>query len=391
MVCTTAALVGIGLGLAWVALLVRAHRMGRDFPELAADADVSGAGAPPRISVIIACKDEERDIEACVRSVFDQDYPDLEVVVVDDRSTDGTRAVLDRLRDELGPRLRVSSVDELPPGWGGQCHALHVGVTSSTGAWLCFTDADCQLDARTTLSVAWADIDAHRADMLSILPRMDAPTPWEKIYLPLCSFVLLSRLRIADVNDPSSTAAYANGAFLLVRRDTYADLGGHERVRGYVNDDVRLAQLAKQAGARIRVVSNRDLVRTRMYASPRAAWHGWSRNFYGTLRSARNLQRAVAFAAGLFVLPWLGLAATCALAAWVDPGYRAAALAWAVPVGVSHLGLARLYRAFCVGAAWSLAYLPGAVFVTAILANAAGRARRRAGTTWHGVHYDHPA
>ena len=384
------ALAGAVMALVWIAQLVRFHRAGARFPELGSDSHERPLADAPLISVVISGKDEQAGIEACVRSVLGQDYPNLELVVVDDRSTDSTRAILDRLSSEFGTRLQVLTIDELPPGWGGQSHGLHCGVGLSRGEWLCFTDADCQFDSPSTLSMAWREAETNDVQFLSILPRMNAPTAWEKVYLPLCSFMLLMRLRIDEVNDPCKRAAYANGAFMMISRATYADLGGHQRVRGYVNDDVRLAELAKQTGVSLRVVGNQDLLSTRMYPTMRAAWSGWSRNFYGTLHSSRNLRDALLFTVSLFVAPWALFALSLALAAWISPAFQLTAACWAAPVLVSHLGLSRLYRAFRVGTGWSLAYLPGAVFVSAMLARSALRARRRAGTTWHGVHYDHP-
>lgn len=388
---TLTALAGALLGLWWIAYLLRFHRAGRAFPELHAGSHPAAppGEAGPSLSVIVAAKDEEAAVERCVRSLVAQDVADLEVVVVDDRSVDATPRVLERLRQELAPRLTIVSVRELPPGWGGQCHALHEGVRASRGEWLCFTDADCRLEAPRALTVAWREARASGAELLSVLPRMEAPTAWERVYLPLCSFTLLVHLRIAAVNDPADPAGYANGAFLLVRRAAYERQGGHARVRGLVNDDVALARLAKREGVAVRVASTRDLVRTRMYSTARAAFAGWTRNFYGTLCSAAALSRALLATLALFVAPWPALLACLALAAR-EPAWRPAALAWALPVLVSHLGLWRLYGACGLPARASLAYLPGALFVAAILARAALRAARRAGTTWHGVHYAHP-
>lgn len=125
-----------------MAYLLRFHGAGRAFPELHAGSHPDPPTTEaPRLSVIVAAKDEQETVERCVRSLVAQDVPHLEVVIVDDRSADRTPEVLERLRRELARALTVVTIRELPAGWGGQCHALHQGVRASRGEWLCFTDA----------------------------------------------------------------------------------------------------------------------------------------------------------------------------------------------------------------------------------------------------------
>src|SRR6185295_4535540 len=146
------------------------------------------------------------------------------LVVVDDRSRDRTPAIIAELAEQTeqaaasGGRMRAVTVTTLPEGWGGQNHALRQGVAASDGEWICFSDADCRFDSPRTLSIAAREAAARGADLLSILPRMEAPTLWERCYLPICCMVFMMRLRIGQVNDAASPAAYANGAFLLIRR-----------------------------------------------------------------------------------------------------------------------------------------------------------------------------
>jgi len=376
--------------VAWIVHLVRLDAVGRSFPELSSSSyPPLEEDDAPKVTVIVSAKDEEEDIEACVRSILAQDYPHLELLVVDDRSTDGTPAILERLRGELDT-LSVLTIDALPSGWGGQNHAISRGVEASEGEWLCFTDADCIFDSNLTLAVAVQDARANDVELLSILPRMEAPSSWEKVYLPICALVHLVRLRIAEVNDPASPAAYANGAFMLIRRRAYEGLGGHASVRGFVGDDVRLAQIAKRDGVAIRVAGNTDLCRTRMYGTIGGAYSGWSRNLWGALQSPAALGGALMMVVGLFVVPWLCLSLSAGLSLAL-PEWQLVALAWLVPVLITHLGLMRLYSAFSISPAWSLLFWPGAIFVTAIVARATLRAIHGRGMTWHGVHYAQPA
>jgi chlorobactene glucosyltransferase len=384
-------LAAAGAGLVWAGLwiltLARFHALGKAFPELTPESPK--ATSSESIALVVAGRDEEDHLEACVRSLLAQDYPALELVFVDDRSSDGSREILARLEQELAPKLRALHVDELPPGWGGQTHGLHRGVAASQSEWICFTDADCRFESEQTLSIAMADAQTHGAEFLSVIPRLEAPTVWERTYLPLCSFVLVTGLEIGQVNDPQHPAGYANGAFILIRRAAYERLGGHDAVRQLVNDDVGLARRAKRLGVSLRVAGNKRLLQTRMYESLGGAWRGWSRNLYGVLRHVPRLSRALLSALSLFVLPWLALIASLVACA-LDPAWIPALATWGLTVVIAQAGLWRLYEASEITPAYSLLSLPGALFVSALLANSLGRSVRRTGTTWHGVHYPHP-
>ncbi len=370
----------------WLVTLWRFSRVTRGLPVLRSG-KASATSPAPRISVIVAAKDEAGNIEACVRSILAQDWPSLELVVVNDRSTDDTLPILERLAREYGERLRVLTIRQLPDGWGGQNHAISQGVQVARGEWLLFTDADCKLDAPDTVSTAYAEAEARRADILSIVPRMEAPTFWEQVYLPLCCLVFMMRLRIGEVNQEDSSAAYANGAFMLVRRSAYESLGGHARVRDQLNDDIALAHLAKTEGYCLRIAGNADLVRTRMYGSARQAWNGWARNFYGTLRTPRNLGLALGGTFALFVMPWMLLLTCAALAFWGDPRWGGAVLGWGAVVLVSHVGAWAVAWGLALRPAASLLYFPGALFVSAIVARAWGRAWRNTSMVWQGARY----
>jgi len=385
---------GCAVALLWIVRLRGFARTTGTLPSLdprshAEPSSGAPAGPPARISVVVAAKDEEENIEACVRSILMQDHAAFDLTVVNDRSRDRTGEILAGLEREFAGRLRVVTVDVLPEGWGGQNHALRQGVAASDGDWLCFTDADCRLDSARTLSIAAREAAASGADLLSILPRMEAPTLWERCYLPICCLVFMMRLRIAEVNRADSPAAYANGAFMLVRRSVYEALGGHGRVKNELNDDIALAAMAKRQGFRIRIAGNTGLCRTRMYGSIRRAWDGWTRNFCGTLPTPRALLGALGAMLILFVLPWLGLAGSLAALGSGPAGAGTLALcaAWGAAVLVSHAGMWAAYPFFGSSAWQSVLYPPGALFVAAIVSRAAIRSLRRTGTIWQGAHY----
>jgi ABC-type multidrug transport system fused ATPase/permease subunit len=224
---------------------------------------------------------------------------------------------------------------------------------------------------------------------------MEAPTLWERCYLPICCMVFMLRLRIGEVNRSDRPAAYANGAFMLIRRHVYETLGGHGKVRNELNDDIALGRMAKRDGFQLRLAGNGGLYRTRMYGSVRRAWDGWTRNFCGTLGSTRELLAALAITVALFIVPWAGLVASLigASSPVSSPSTTSSVLSAAVPIAwglaviVSQLGMWAAYPFFGSSAWHSLLFPPGAVFVAAIVARATIRSFRRSGTSWHGAHY----
>jgi glycosyltransferase involved in cell wall biosynthesis len=186
----------------------------------------------PRISVVLAAKDEQRDLEPCVTALLGQDYPDFELTVVDDRSRDRTPAILRRLRRRHGDRVQVLTVKRLRDGWTGKNNAMREGVAASTGPWLLFTDADCRITSTRALAIAMREALDTEADLFSIAPVLEARTWWERVLQPAWAFVLMTWFMPHRVNDPRQPTAYANGAFMLMRKDAYEAIGGHVRVPG---------------------------------------------------------------------------------------------------------------------------------------------------------------
>jgi len=372
-----ASLLGLLVVALWLANLIGFSGIKRAMPLLDEGSHPGPPSATPaRVSVVVAAKDEEAGIEACIRSIAAQDHGAFELIVADDRSSDRTPELLTKLAAEL-PVLKPLRIDVLPEGWGGQNHALTRGVEASGGEWICFTDADCVWRSPRMLSIAAREAAASGADLLSVLPNLDSPSAWEQLAAPLCIAVFMLRLRMGDVNAPKKPAAYANGAFLLIRRSVYEELGGHGRVKGQLNDDIAMAKLVKQRGLKLRLCANAGLYTTRMYGTPAESWRGWTRNFRGTLVHRAELLKAAATAAALFLAPWAGFAVTAALGGWT------AAAAFALAVLVSHVGAALVYPAFGSRAAASLLYPLAGAFVTAV----AARAAFGGSTVWQGARY----
>jgi chlorobactene glucosyltransferase len=257
--------------------------------------------------VLVAAKDEEANIGTCVRTLVDQDYPNYEIIVIDDRSTDRTPELVDELQRAHPQRVRGLHVTHLPDGWFGKNNAMRLGVRAADGEWYCFVDADCRQTSRRTLSVAMREALNTGADLLSVLPVLETRSFWERVIQPVCSAIMVIWFNPEKVNNPKAKAAYANGAFMPMPRDHYRAIGGHEAVRTELNEDMHMARITKECGRRLLVVENEGLYLTRMYASFAEAWRGWSRIFYGVFKTFRRLAASLGLLLVASVFPCLSL------------------------------------------------------------------------------------
>jgi glycosyltransferase involved in cell wall biosynthesis len=244
----------------------------------------SPAGAwddPPLVSAIIPAKDEEAMIADCLTSVCAQNYPRLEILVIDDRSSDRTNEIAQSFA-ERDARVRVMTNDHLPPGWTGKTYVLHRAALQARGQWLWFLDADT-VHAPQFLGVMMEYARTQRAALVSLLPELRCETFWEQVVQPLGGIVLMQSFALHKVNDDRSKLAFANGQSILVERSAYQAAGGHEAVRDRFVEDIGLAQKVKVLGLPIRTTLVRGLVTCRMYASLGQLVRGWSRILYDAL------------------------------------------------------------------------------------------------------------
>ena len=309
------ALLVIGGLAAWILLLFRRAPAARDDAE--------------SVSILIPARNEEANIEEAVRAACAQTASRVEVVVLDDGSTDATPRLLASLRAEC-PRLRVVGGQPLPSGWAGKAWACwQLGSEHARRDWLLFADADVRLDPEAA-SRALAAARAQRADFLSAFPRQLVPTPGEALLAPLMYLLLMAYLPMAFIRShslPSLSAAC--GQFMLVRRDAYLAADGHRAVAGTLHDGIKLARRMKAAGFSIGIVDGQDLATCRMYAGFRASWQGFARNAYEALGSPAALAIMTTLNAALFVLPFLALPVS---ALWGGAAHATAAWGRAVLV-----------------------------------------------------------
>lgn len=358
---------------------------------LTSTSHASPSSEAPRLTVLVAAKDEEVNIETCVRGLLAQDYPELEIVVIDDRSRDATPRILERLSAEAGGRLTVRTVTELPGGWYGKNHAMHVGMREATGAWLLFTDADCRFLSPRALSVAVREARLHDVDFLCLTPLLDMPSRWERMIQPVCSMVLILWFLPHRVNDPRRRTAYANGAFMLVRRSCYEAIGGHAAVRQAMNEDIQLARRAKASGLRLRVMENADLYSTRMYRTFGELCRGWARIFRGCLETVPKLGTSLVLIVTFTILPCVSLAVALAgrwrCAAEEALRWNAALALWGASVFMLLALMTLYYRMLRLPVRWAPTYALGAVVAAGILIRAIRDTWTARAVRWRGTEY----
>ncbi len=236
---------------------------------------------PPRVTAIIPAKDEAAVLGDCVQSVQAQSYPNLDIMIVDDRSTDGTLA-LARSIAASDPRVQVVAIEDLPPGWTGKTHALHVASQQAQGDWFWFLDADTRHEP-SSLAIVLEYARSHNAQMASLLPELRCETFWEQVVQPLAGIVLIQSFPLFWCNDPKHKLAFANGQYILISRDAYTRAGGHEAVRDKFVEDIYMAKRVKEVGLSSRTAIAHGIGSTRMYTSLAQIIRGWSRILYDAL------------------------------------------------------------------------------------------------------------
>jgi cellulose synthase/poly-beta-1,6-N-acetylglucosamine synthase-like glycosyltransferase len=292
-----------------------------------ADVRLSGRTDWPSVSLIVAARNEERHIEQAVRSLVQLDYPNLEITIVNDRSTDSTRNILDRLAADFS-QLNVAHLTELPCGWLGKNHALKVGAERSHGEWLLFTDADVLFEP-TTLRRAIVYAQTHGVDHLAATPDCHMRSWLLTSFVVTFSIYFSLFVRMWAIRNPRSRAHIGIGAFNLIRAKVYRTVGGHERIRLRPDDDVKLGKIVKLAGYRQDVVHGMGLIGLEWYRTLGEVVRGLEKNaFAGTdysipltvVSSGLSLVCNVWPYIGVFVIPgptrWLYVA-VCLTLWWI--------------------------------------------------------------------------
>lgn len=235
----------------------------------------------PFITVIVPARNEEGKIARCLESLAKQNYPNYEVVVINDRSTDRTGEVIEKLAKQY-PVIKPLQGMENPDGWIGKCNAIVQAMAHASGEWVLFTDADtCHSVDSLRKSISYA-ID-NQCDLISFVPLQELGSFWERLIMPVLLGSFLCGDPFHTVNIPTASRAYAYGQYVLVRRSTYLLVGGHQSVRDEIVEDHALARAFKSKGYRILVADGKDLYGVRMYTDLESLWMGWTKNLYSLI------------------------------------------------------------------------------------------------------------
>jgi len=258
----------------------------------------------PFVSICVPARNEERDLEACLASLLEQGYPHFEVIVVDDNSTDRTPVIIDSLKERYSHLIAIRGAP-LPPDWYGKPFALHQAVQKSRGEILLFTDADPIFRPHAITSAVYL-MQERRMDLLTLLPKAEFGSFWERAVQPLIFAFIAAFTRFGKVNDPNSPAAMGIGSFLMMRRQVYDRVGGHEALKQTILEDIGMGRLVKQSGARIMIADGRKIYSIRMYHSLEEIWVGWRKNIF--LAMNKSVLKTVYYILcvwGFVITPWL--------------------------------------------------------------------------------------
>jgi len=381
------ALVGLmALGAAgWLALFAYNIWKIREAPRLKPKDASRFPSDAPLVSVLVPARNEaSRILERAVASIAAQDYPNVEVIVVDDRSTDATWEIVMRLESAY-ERVRGVRGTELPAGWAGKVWALEQAKREARGDWLVATDADivfAKEAVRAGMSVAFRG----RFDAVTLLPEIGTGSFWTTVVMPVAAWMIALVLPLDKTNDPKSQVALGCGAFLLMRRSVHDAAGGYEAIRDEVIDDVATARAIKAAGRRLRIEAGQDLLFTPMYETLPELWNGFTKNaFAGAGNSLAVVLRNVTANVVATVLPMILTVAGCAL--WLAGGFaeaRPIAISGAIAYCSMVLAFIPVYAA--LGGRWYLSPLAGIanLVMVSILVNSAWRAVSGRGVVWRG-------
>ncbi len=377
--CQLAVNLGIGFtgfaALVWLCLALPMLWGQRSIRGLAS-ASARNDAELPTVTIISAARDEAARVEHAAESFRAQAYPGLEIVLVDDRSTDATGVILDRLAAS-DSRIRALHVTELPEGWLGKCHALARGAEEAKGEWLLFTDGDVWMKPDAVRQAISLAKDLH-ADHLAVGADLEIHSLGERIFVAYFSALFYASQKPWEAPNPKSKSHVGIGAFNLVRRELYDRAGGHTRLRMEVLDDMALGLIVKQAGGKSWFALHDGYVRVRWHEGVRGLIRGVEKNSFAALRY-RVGETVVSV-----TLQFLGTMAPAF--GWLLPGVwpKAFAIAGWVGIWILYRSIGRNFHIRW----WDFLTAPvgAALFSYAILRSMVVTLSRR-GVIWRGTHY----
>jgi chlorobactene glucosyltransferase len=353
------------------------------------DAPLPDAALPP-VTVIVPARNEAANIERCARSLLAQDYPDFELIVVNDGSADATPAILQGIAAEEA-RLKVVTLDgELPPGWAGKPHAMQMGYEAARpeSRYILFSDADTfhfPVALRTAVSAAVRG----EADLLSAMTGLELKTFWENVLMPLAIMGIMLQYPPDKVSQPDSPVALANGQFLLLKREAFEAVGGYGgKLKGSLLDDRDMALAVKSNGGKLLLINGQKLASVRMYTGLRDVWQGFRKNaFVGSRAPYLTVPVFVLAAFWLSVLPFLQV--PYALLRWRggDKAARRLLVYSLFQAGLTVYARRRFDRELGVPAPYAWTSPLSSLIFSGILVDSMVRSLTGQGVSWKGRNY----
>jgi glycosyltransferase involved in cell wall biosynthesis len=337
------------------------------------------AAGNPRVSIIVPARNEEEHIAQTLTQLLELEYDNYEVIAVNDRSTDRTGEVMDRVAatPEGRERLRVIHISELPPNWLGKAHAMWTGAAQATGEWLLFTDADV-LFRPDALTRTMAYAAAERADHVVLFPEFVMHGPGERMMIAFFQTLFLFGHRPWKVADPKTKDFMGVGAFNLIRRQVYEAVGTYEALRFEVLDDMKLGKVVKTAGYAQRNVFGRGLLSFRWAKGALGVVENLTKNMFAVMSFQwwRALGSAIALIF-LNLLPFAGIALTHG---WARVPY---AVALAAMFGI-YVGMSRMSD---IPAYFIVLHPVSSVLFLYIMLRSMTLTLTRGGVVWRGTFY----
>ncbi len=371
-------LAGASLGATWLYHAVAARRGMRGIADLTQpEYAVAPETKLPRVSIVVPARNESGAIEIAVRSLLALDYPDYELVVVDDRSEDATGEILDRLKAEYGARLGVVHVRELPSGWLGKTHAMWSAAEAATGEWILFSDADV-LHAPAALRRAVHYAEQEQAAHMALLPTMLMESVGERMMISFFQAMFIFAHRPWKVRDPRARDVMGVGAFNMVRRTAYEKIGTYRSMRLNVVDDMGLGEKVKQAGLASRVAFGDGMVSVRWAVGAHGVVRNLTKNFFAHLHY--NVAFASVAALGMLWLhlgPWVGAVFATG---WARAGY-------VVALGCLLTVYAGMGRRTKISVGYALLHPAASVVMVFTLVRSTALTLAQGGVEWRGTFY----
>jgi len=275
--CMLTILFSLGI-LVWIIFLIDGMIGLRKIDPLEKEEDLAQGAL---LTVVVAARNEEKQIAASILSQLEQTYKNVEWILVNDRSTDATGTIMEELTTR-DPRIRVIHIEKLPKGWLGKNNALYTGACHASGRWLLFTDADIHFE-KQAFAKALHYFERNKLDHLTAAPNLSAKRFWLKSFVAFFLFGFSYFKRPWLANNPKSKIGTGIGAFNLVLKESYESFGTHERIKMRPDDDLQLGMKMKKAGYRQRIITALHLIEVEWYGSLKEAFIGLEKNTFAGL------------------------------------------------------------------------------------------------------------